>query len=178
MDKKTLLALGLSFLVFLVWSVLFGPKPKDESNDKQAIPSQEQNRQQDQSKTLLEEKPLSTGSKRDLTLEAGEGANDITVETARYIATFSGSGPLIKSFKLKQYRSTLEKGSPLKELIHVKNKNGYGFHLGFFGQSIPNVDWRTYKVNRNKIALRPGDQQQELIYERESPRGIKIQTKK
>ena len=177
MDKKTLLALGLSFLVFLVWSVLFGPKPKDESNDKQAIPSQEQNRQQDQSKTLLEEKPLSTGSKRDLTLEAGEGANDITVETARYIATFSGSGPLIKSFKLKQYRSTLEKGSPLKELIHVKNKNGYGFHLGFFGQGIPNVDWRAYKVNRNKITLRPGDQQQELIYERESPRGIKIQTK-
>ena len=153
MDKRTLLALGLSFFVFLVWSMLFGPKPKDKPSDKESMPTQEENRQKDQSKIPLEEKPISPAPKRDLTLETGVDTNDITVETAHYIATFSGSGPLIKSFKLKQYRSTLEEGSSLKELIHVKNKNGYGFHLGFFGQSIPNVDWLTYKINRNKITF-------------------------
>jgi len=38
MDKRTLLALGLSFLVFLVWSFLFGPKPTDTPADKQSMP--------------------------------------------------------------------------------------------------------------------------------------------
>ena len=177
MDKRTLLALGLSFLVFLVWSVLFGPKPTDKSTEKQSIPKKKQSQQEEQSQPALEDRALPAGPKRDLMLETGRDTRDITVETDLYIAIFSGSGPLIKSFKLKKYRSTLEKGSPLKELIHVKNKNGHGFNLGFSGKNIPNVNWATYKVNRKEITIRPGDRPKELIYERVSPEGIEIQTR-
>jgi YidC/Oxa1 family membrane protein insertase len=176
MDKRTLLALGLSFLVFLVWSVLFGPKPKDNVTDKQEVPTKEESRQEDQPQPILEEKQMPTGPKRDFTLETKRDARDIIVETDLYIATFSSSGPLIKSFKLKKYRSTIEKDSPLKELIHTKNKNGYGFHLGISGQNIPNVDWSMYKVNREEIEVRPGDQPQKLTYEWTSPEGIEMQT--
>ncbi|MCD6265126.1 MAG: membrane protein insertase YidC [Deltaproteobacteria bacterium] len=172
MDKKTLLALGLSFLVFLVWSVLFGPKPTEKSTEKQSIPKKEQ------SQPVLEGRLLPPpGPKRDFMLETGRNTRDITVETDLYIAKFSGSGPLIKSFKLKKYRSTLEKDSPLKELIHVKNKNGHGFNLGFSGKNIPNINWATYKVNRKEITIRPGGQPKELIYDRVSPEGIEIQTR-
>ena len=177
MDKKTLLALGLSFLVFLVWSVLFGPKPTDTPTKKQSIAKKEQSRQKDQSQPVLEDKPIPTGPKRDLVLETGRDTRDITVETDFYIAIFSGSGPLIKSFKLKKYKSTLEKSAPLKELIHVKNKDGYGFNLGFSGKNIPNINWATYKVNRKEIAIRSGDQPKELIYTRESLEGIEIRTR-
>jgi len=177
MDKKTLLALGLSFLVFLVWSVLFGPKPTDTPTKKQSIAKKEQSRQKDQSQPVLEDKPIPTGPKRDLVLETGRDTRDITVETDFYIAIFSGSGPLIKSFKLKKYQSTLEKSAPLKELIHVKNKDGYGFNLGFSGKNIPNINWATYKVNRKEIAIRSGDQPKELIYTRESLEGIEIRTR-
>jgi YidC/Oxa1 family membrane protein insertase len=177
MDKRTLLALGLSFLVFLVWSFLFGPKPTDTPADKQSIPKKEQSRQKDQSQPVLEDRPIPTGPKRDLMLETGRDTRDITVETDLYIAVFSGSDPLIKSFKLKKYRSTLEKSAPLKELIHVKNKNGCGFNLGFSGKNIPNITWATSKVNRKEIAIRPGDQPKELIYTRESSEGIEIQTR-
>jgi YidC/Oxa1 family membrane protein insertase len=177
MDKKTLLALGLSFLVFLVWSILFGPKPTDTPTKKQSIAKKEQSRQKDQSQPVLEDKPIPKGPKRDLMLETGRDTRDITVETDLYIAIFSGSGPLIKSFKLKKYQSTLEKGAPLKELIHVKNKDGYGFNLGFSGKNIPNINWATYKVNRKEIAIRSGDQPKELIYTRESLEGIEIRTR-
>jgi len=177
MDKKTLLALGLSFLVFLVWSLLFGPKPTDTPTNKQSVPKKEQSQQKDQSQPVLEDRPIPTGPKRDLMLETGRDTRDITVETDLYIAVFSGSGPLIKSFKLKKYRSTLEKSAPLKELINVKNKDGCGFNLGFSGKNIPNINWLTYKVNRKEIAIRPGDQPKELIYARESPEGIEIQTR-
>ena len=177
MDKKTLLALGLSFLVFLVWSILFGPKPTDTPTKKQSIAKKEQSRQKDQSQPVLKDKPIPTGPKRDLVLETGRDTRDITVETDFYIAIFSGSGPLIKSFKLKKYKSTLEKSAPLKELIHVKNKDGYGFNLGFSGKNIPNINWATYKVNRKEIAIRSGDQPKELIYTRESLEGIEIRTR-
>jgi YidC/Oxa1 family membrane protein insertase len=177
MDKRTLLALGLSFLVFLLWSVLFGPKPADKSTEKQSIPKQEQTQQKEQSQPALEDRLLPTGPKRDLMLETGRDTRDITVETDLYIAVFSGSGPLVKSFKLKKYRSTLEKDSPLKELIHVKNKNGCGFNLGFSGKNIPNINWATYKVNRKEITIRPGERPKELIYGQVSPEGIEIQTR-
>ena len=177
MDKRTLLALGLSFLVFLVWSIVFSPKPEDRPTDKQSIAEKEQSQQEDQGRTVLKDRTIPLDLKRDLGLETGRDAKDITVETDLYTAIFSGSSPLIKSFKLSNYLSKLEKGAPLKELIHVKNKDGCGFNLGFSGQSIPNANWAAYKVNRQSVSIRTGDQPKELIYEWESPQGIEITTR-
>lgn len=171
MDKKTLLALGLSFLVFFVWSILFGPKATDRAIDKQPAPKKQE------SQAPLRGRPIPQGPKRDLMLDAGRESKDIKVETELYTAIFSGSGPLIKSFKLKKYLSKLEKDAPLKELIHVKNRDGYGFNLGFSGQSIPNANWATYKVSRQDITVGMGAQPKELIYEWESPQGIEIRTR-
>ena len=177
MDKRTLLALGLSFLVFLVWSMLFGPKPKDTATDKQSTPTKEQTQQKEKPQPVLEDKSTPTGPKQYLVLGAGSDTGDITVETDLYIAIFSRTGPLIKSFKLKKYRSALEKSAPPKELINVKNKNGGGFNLGFSGKNIANINQAAYKVNRNEIDISSGDQPKELIYTLESPEGIEIQTR-
>ncbi|TET93615.1 MAG: hypothetical protein E3J28_03905, partial [Desulfobacteraceae bacterium] len=107
MDKRTLLALGLSFLVFLVWSIVFSPKPEDRPTDKQSIAEKEQSQQEDQGQPFSEDRTMPSGPKRDLMLETGRDAKDITVETDLYTAIFSGSGPLIKSFKLSNYLSKL-----------------------------------------------------------------------
>jgi len=171
MDKKTLLALGLSFLVFLVWSILFSPKPTDRPIDEEPLPKK------GQVQPLSRDRIMPSGPKRELMLDAGEESKDIKVETELYTAIFSGSGPLIKSFKLSNYLSKLEEDAPLKELIHVQNKDGCGFNLGFSGQSISNANWAGYKVNRHNITVRTGDQPKELVYEWESPQGIEITTR-
>ncbi len=170
MDKRTLLALALSFVVFLVWSLLFGPKPKETPTEKQATPAREE------SQPRAKERKRPPGPKRELMPEAERGSPDITVETGLYVAVFSGSGPQIKSFQLKEYRSKLEKDSPLKELVQVNNKDGYGLSLGFLGENIPNIEWGSYKVNRQNIAVKAGAQPESLIYEWESPQGIRIRT--
>jgi len=171
MDKKTLLALGLSFLVFLVWSIVFPPKPTDRPVDKEPLPKKEQ--VQPPSK----DRKIPSGPKRDLMLEAGRDSRDIKVETELYTAVFSGSGPQIKSFELKEYRSKIGENAPLKELIHVKNRDGYGFNLGFSGHNIPSANWAAYQVNHHNIAVRTGDQPKELVYGWESPQGIEITTR-
>lgn len=171
MDKRTLLALGLSFLVFLVWSLVYSPKQDDRPIDKQSIPKKEQ------SPPSIKDRAMPAGPKKDLMLETGRDSKDIKVETELYTAVFSGSGPAIKSFQLKKYRSKLEKGSPLKELIQTTNIDRYGFNLGFSGQNIPNVNWATYSVNRHDISIGAGDPPKELVYEWESPQGIDIKTR-
>jgi YidC/Oxa1 family membrane protein insertase len=171
MDKRTLLALVLSFLVFLVWSLLFGPKPADKPAEKPPTPEQEQEQQ------VLPERTKPLGPQKELMLEAEAGTTDIRVETELYSALFSGSCPMIKGFRLKKYRSTTEKDSPLKELIHVNNKDGYGFNLGFSGQNIPNIDWAAYTVKKKDIMLARGDRSEELVYEWVSPQGLDIQTR-
>jgi len=171
MDKRTLLALALSFLVFLVWSLLFGPKQTDRPPEKQQIPKE------GQVEAFKKDKAIPLGPQRELMLEADKGSKDVTVDTELYTVVFSGSGPQIKSFRLKKYRAKLEKGSPLTELIHVKNKGGYGFNLGFSGQNIPNITWSAYTVNQQDITLRSGDLPKELIYIWRSPQGAEIQTK-
>jgi len=168
MDKRTLVALGLSFLVFLVWSMLFGPKPKETPTEKHAPTTREE------AQPPVKERRMPPGPKRELVAETERGAPDITVETELYTAVFSGSRPQIKSFQLKRYRSKLAKDSPPKELVEVSNKDGYGVNLGFLGENIPNIESASYKVKRQNIAVRVGGQPESLIYERESPQGIAI----
>jgi YidC/Oxa1 family membrane protein insertase len=170
MDKRTLLALVLSFLVFLLWSFLFGPKPTNKQVEKPPAPEKEQEQQ------VLPERTKPLGPQKEQMLEAEAGAMDIKVETELYSALFSGSGPMIKGFKLKKYRSTTEKDSPLKELIHVNNKDSYGFSLGFSGQNIPNINWAAYTVKKKDIVLVRGHRSEELVYKWVSPQGVDIQT--
>ena len=170
MDKRTLLALALSFVVFLVWSLLFGPKPKETPTEKQATPTREE------SQPPAKETKIPPGPKRELMPETERGSPDVTVETGLYIAVFSGSGPQIKSFQLKEYRSKLAKDSPPKQLVQVSNKGGYGASLGFLGENIPNIEWASYTVNRQNITVREGGRPESLIYEWESPQGIRIKT--
>jgi YidC/Oxa1 family membrane protein insertase len=169
MDKKTLLAFVLSFLVFLAWSIWFSPKPPDKPIDKQIGPEEERNL------PVLQEEIIPPEPLQDVILESAIDTPDITVETGLYEAVFSGAGPFMKSFKLKEYKSTLDKGSPLKELIQVENKDGYGLNLGFFGQLSPDIQWTVYRVNSNNVSIQSGDPPKELVYKRESPEGIEIQ---
>ena len=169
MDKRTLLAVGLSFLVFFVWWILFPPKPTERPSEQQETPKEEV-------QPPVQERQIPLGPKRDLMVEAERDTKDIKVETELYSAVFSGSGPQIKTFRLKEYRTKPEKDAPLKELIQVKNKPGYGFSLGFSGQNLPNVNWAAYNVNGQDITIRTGDQPKGLIYQRVSPQGIEIQT--
>ena len=104
MDKRTLLALGLSFLVFLVWSILYAPKPTERKVDKQIKPKRELE------ESVVKDRIMPSGQKRDLILDVGREFKDIKVETELYTAIFSGSRPVIKSFRLKKYLSKLEKG--------------------------------------------------------------------
>jgi YidC/Oxa1 family membrane protein insertase len=170
MDKRAFLALALSFLVFFVWSSLFGPKPKERPPEEPVTAEKKENKPPPQEKRV----PLDT--KPEVMLEAQTDFQDITVETELYRAVFSGSGPQIKSFQLKEYRSELGKNAPLKELVHVNNKDGFGLQLGLSGKTISNITAIPLRISRKDITLRQDDQPESLVYEWKSPEGVKLRT--
>jgi YidC/Oxa1 family membrane protein insertase len=170
MDKRALLALVLSFLVFFLWSSLFGPKPKEKPPEEQVTVTEKE------SKPPVEKSIAPRATERDVMLEAQADFQDITVETELYRAVFSGSGPQIKSFQLKEYRSELGENAPLKELVHVNDKDGYGLKLAFSEKGVPTATWGPPRISRTAVTLRQGDQPKSLVYEQKSPEGVELRT--
>ncbi len=117
MDKRTLLAFVLSFIVLFLWSVFFAPKQSEVTKKQESQAGLSQKAPQPEKKNLQapvpEPEPPSVPaySKKDIQEKF------IEVETPLYKAEISNLGPTIKSFKLKGYRETIDPDSPLVDLV-------------------------------------------------------------
>ena len=121
MDKRTIVAFALSFLVLILWSVFFGPKSehrtepqvKEEEVQTKAAPAPAPVAQP----TPTPPEPVEPASVTQASLSEEK---EITVETPLYEAVFSNAGPALKSFRLKKYHLTTDPQSPLVELAGGK----------------------------------------------------------
>jgi len=117
MDKRTIAAFVLSFLVLLLWSWLFAPQTEQRSSppvsqeetERKAAPAPEPAPAMPQAGEPLPEARTSEATEK-----------EILVETPLYKAVFSNAGPALKSFRLKNYHLTTDDRSPLVELAHGK----------------------------------------------------------
>lgn len=109
-NKRVLLAVVLSLAVLVGWNFLFPAKPPvpktDAPTQTQATPAQEQAPAAQKAETLPTFAP--TPGKK------------VTVDTPLYTAVFTSSGGVLEQFSLKQYRQTIEAGSPLVDLVTPK----------------------------------------------------------
>jgi len=118
MDQmRLLLALVLSFLVFMLWNVFFGQEAQQKPTP--------QLRQEAQKETKGESAaPAAAPSPATIPLaESGTASKpakpsrQITVETPLYKAVFSEKGAGINSFILKKFRAAAAADSPLMNLL-------------------------------------------------------------
>ena len=176
MEKRTILAFILSFLVLILWSFFFSPTkdqgPKEEVPPRKGTP---------QVTTEGEKAPDSTHSPAYRTSEdtAGTSTSDmkrkeIEVETPLYSAILTNVGPTIKSFRLKAYHETIELDSPPIELINLQKEMG-GFLTGGFDNTFaPKRDKTVYEVDRQALHLRPGSSPEKLTFRSTDSNGLSI----
>ena len=123
MDKNTLIAIGLSAAILIVWNVLFPPPPPQQAPE----PSVEEQTTVSRSQETVEESE-SMGETLPSTISdvpkvsTSMLSRDIEVETANYVMVFDTRGGQAKSFQLKQYdhtkpRLTLSTWFPFLETI-------------------------------------------------------------
>jgi len=199
MEKNTLLAIVLSFLVILIWQFYFTPKPikpvkgKGEKTGQEtpALPKGEKMIQQ----LPREETPLPKLVEKSEIIKPGR---EIVVTTSLYTATFITNGARLKSFKLHNYRNKIEEpqavlffkrmfsekeGKELKpansldvfqELIPEATEEELPLKVEFQGENGQPFPLSNFEVNTYSLNLNKNSPHGELIFSGTSPSGIKL----
>ena len=188
MDQaRLLIAIALSLVVFLVWSLFFGPEKTDQKQAKKVeapTPAQEQPvAAKDQAKPAQEkEKPYTLAPETEKIEPAQEStvplaspkiARSITVDTPLYEAKISENGAAFYSFLLKNYRESVTKDSAPKQILTGKENLGVG-QLGFAGKSIPGLDKCAFVADLTSDQLKVTDSSRDIKFSWRTDDGILI----
>jgi len=180
MDKRTLLAVVLSLALLMGYQYFFQkPLPRTpgesvqntgETTGKTDFIPQEitGDRSTDATPVIDHRKSL---VKKDEDKGAGK---DIIVESPMYTAIFSSRGAGLKSFKLKNYRKTMDKESPLVELVDVEGSTDYPLTTTFPESSIDISTDVIYKSNLDSIDFTHAVNAKDLVFSWSYPGEIKV----
>jgi YidC/Oxa1 family membrane protein insertase len=177
-EKRLIIAIVLSVLVFVIWQFFFVDKEAiKKSAQKQPTtpvtkeaPVSETPYVKDKEKPAVTEKSVTP-----VDVERPQKiAKTITVETPLYRVKISEQGAVFNSYVLKDYREKVEKNSALKELL-TADSSLETVKLGFSGKSIPDLDKAVYLTEPNLDTLTVSESPQKLRFYWESNHGIKIE---
>jgi YidC/Oxa1 family membrane protein insertase len=156
MEKRTIIAFVLSFLVLILWSYFFVPS-KDKTPKESKKPVIEASKEAPATpKVASVDQPAISQQpqKAEVTLPPEANETEVEIDTPLYRAVFTNVGPTIKSFKLKKYRETIEPNSPLIDLVDVEKDLPDFLIIGFdktpYSPTGKNI---IYQVDRQTIRL-------------------------
>jgi YidC/Oxa1 family membrane protein insertase len=122
MDQvRVILAIALSFVVFLVWSYFFAPQePVRQAPPAEPVQTTEASKPAPPATEATAPPPAAPetiAKKADVPPPAAREARTVRVETPLYIAVFTEHMAAVKSFQLKKHRESVAADAPYKELV-------------------------------------------------------------
>ena len=122
-QSRLFIAIGISFLIFFLWSMFFAPKPPEKPVEAMQQETQAQSAKPDVDNSQAPVMPAAT-EKPNVIAKEDAPARKIKIETPLYQMTLSEKGAAITSTVLKEYKESTEKDSAHKELIHKEAQEG------------------------------------------------------
>ncbi|UCD80506.1 MAG: membrane protein insertase YidC [Desulfobacterales bacterium] len=179
MDQaRLLIAIVLSVLVFLLWQLFFVDKEAGQKSAKKAEqPTVKEEPVKEAKPYLTEQKvvePEKTGITEAQVSTPARIPRTITVDTPYYSVKLSEKGAGFTSFVLKKYRETIQKDSPLKELLPRKDSVETVL-TGFAGNSLPDLDNAVFSTNLNADTINIRDAAKEIAFYWKSSQGVVVQ---
>lgn len=173
MEKRAIIAFVLSFLVFMIWAQIYAPRrdvpveniPVDEQQERVDVPAENQPLTSTIEKTI-EEKP---------TVIEGIEEKEISVETPFYTAVLSNKGPSIRSFKLKNYRETLDPESPPFELFSGEEHSDSYFSFHFDTQHLLDKENLVYETDGESFFITPEQEHRDIKFQYRTEKGLLIE---
>ena len=161
MNIRTFLAILLSFLVVFVYQYFFAKNLETQKQEQAQTQTQTQTQAQPgQQQTAPPAAAPGAPAVKAPVVKATPAARDIQVETPLYTAVFSTRGGALKSFKLKEYKATLEENSPLIEMVQVQEGSELPLSTAFADSSVNLPGDAPYEADRKELDLtkdaRPG----------------------
>jgi len=177
-QARLVIAIVLSVLVFLAWQFFFVDKqtvqkpaqtvqqpPVKEKQVKETQPETEEIRVVEPEKTDVAETQVAVPA---------SVAQTITVNTPLYRVKLSEKGAGFTSFTLKKYRETVQKDSPLKELLPQENSFETVL-IGFDGKSLPGLDNAVFSSNLNVETVDIKDAAREITFSWKSTKEVVVE---
>jgi YidC/Oxa1 family membrane protein insertase len=170
MDQMRLLvALVLSFLVFMLWNVFFAQEPKQRP-----VPQLQQDaRVEEKSQPTAMPPKLDAAPAATLKAEPQRPSRSLTVETPLYRAGLTEKGASINSFVLKDYRATAAPNSTLQNLL-PDNGTIDGIFVGMSGMPT-GLENAVFQANLNGDHLSLTDGSRELVFSYTAADGVQFE---
>ncbi|MBW2613692.1 MAG: membrane protein insertase YidC [Deltaproteobacteria bacterium] len=146
---RVLIAIALSFVVFIGWNFFFVEKPevKQQQPAELAASAAEQKLHPGSSPGVPAEKSTDAFVQPEqMTSKDIAEARTITVATPLYTVRLSEDGAILKSFKLENYREQAHKNAAKKELIEPEN-NGQNLKMSFSGNSLAGLETAVFDAD-------------------------------
>ena len=181
MDKpRFLIAIALSFLVFILWEFLW---VKEEPVQQIQPEQQDQQIPEQATQPIVEEKPFIKDIGADIKevihdqglTQEEKAARTITINTPLYSVRISEKGAEFKSFVLKNYRESGDPDSPLFEMIPPAISDAGILRLGLDKKSIPGLEKAVFLTKLVSDSISINDTEKEIVFSWVSPQGIIVE---
>jgi YidC/Oxa1 family membrane protein insertase len=179
MDKKSILAIALSFAVLYIYQTFFvkpPPPPKKPAATQEQVATVADKATENVAASRAAT-PISAAPGGIVSLQQKQGIDDkdIPLETDEYSAVFSTRGAALKSFQLKKYRTTIEKNAKLIELVKNRADLPAPLTVSFGGSDFNVPDNALYEARVETKAAPNPDVARQLIFTLEYPGLLKIE---
>ncbi|RJQ52711.1 MAG: membrane protein insertase YidC [Desulfobacteraceae bacterium] len=173
-QSRLFIAIALSFLIFLLWHVLFvkeEPVPtRPPAQEVGGSPNVSQ-APETAPKSILPAAPPQADREP---AKASRDARIFTVDTPLYRVRISEKGAVFQSFVLKNYRESVGDDSALKELVAQEAPQG-DLQFSFPGADLPDFSEAVFSSERSLDRLEITDAPQKLSFRWSSPEGIVLE---
>jgi YidC/Oxa1 family membrane protein insertase len=175
-QARMFIAIGLSFLVFVVWMYFFSeekPLPPKDTEKKEMI---QKGKEPVEEKAKPDEEALltETETKEQDVQTKEKSTRVIKVDTPLFVTEITENGGAIRSFKLKQYRESVEVDSAYKEILPDDMEKGTAV-VSFHKDSITGMDKGVYRLDTNDDLVSVKDKDMEIRMQWQSKDGIVIE---
>jgi YidC/Oxa1 family membrane protein insertase len=172
-QARLFIAIGISFLIFFLWSMFLSPKPPEKPLEvaKQETTALEAKAPQS---SAAAEKAAAQVQAPPVVVKDERSARSILVETPLYQLKLSEKGAAVTSLVLKDYRESIEKDSPLKELIHPEAVGGT-LLLGLSGPGDQGLQHAVFAADYPSDRLDVGQQPVQIKFQYRTDSGLVVQ---
>jgi YidC/Oxa1 family membrane protein insertase len=173
---RVILAIALSFLVFIVWQFFFAPEvPVQKPAEKTTVSGQTE----EADKSVTSEKPYSKSTESSEAVESQPvtvpqtTGRTITVDTPFYRVELTEGNAAVKSFILKKYREYVEKDAPLKQMLSPEITEGTVL-LTFSQNSVPQLSNSVFTTQNTDTVVNVTDEPVDLTFSLNTDQGVVI----
>jgi YidC/Oxa1 family membrane protein insertase len=175
MELRMLLAIVLSFLIFMLYQVFFVKQPStlvDKKNAAQEVESVEKETlAKDEDVKVLDDKPSPVEAE---IITPARQARTITVTTPLYVAEFTEDCGSLKTFRLRDYKEFLAPGAPMKEIIQLPEEETGTLGISFMEEGVKGLKGALFEAATETEFLDVTQGRQHLGFAWTAPDGITI----